>query len=489
MRRPLALAAVLALLVVGGTLLAVRGVDPAPRAERVERADAVAADAAPIAEQPAPERERALAVDPPCITVVDADGRPHAAWTLDFVPADGSAPRTTSSGAGEECVGIPDALRAAPVVVTARVGPLSAELVVDAADAGPRIAIVVAPPPYLRVRVDGPRPDGDLRYDVAPLALVPPRSVHGAGFAVTPESEARFAIAHSVEYGVRVTSVRTGESVEARAPAVALGREAEVVVRFPAQAFELALAGRVERGALAPGLWARVDAGAPVAVEVKSDGTFELWHARGETVELHAPGPDLRRVYEPEVATHPFGTRDVVIARAKHVDPARVVLRVVDAEGGKLDEVHAVLFRRDGGRTQAQHLEFLKDVATASVPPSADVEYVVTARDRRDARGLVFASVAALPGAEVELAVRLERGFRREMRVLHCSERTPIAGAELWRGGALLAVADGDGRALVELDEWPGDLEARAPGFERGRWPPPWQAAARAWSILLCPLE
>jgi len=456
------------------------------------------------------------------VYVVDSAGLPPATWWVEahVAPAGGdraaetrlaqgqSKPVASLRGSGPEAVEFPAELRQRPesilLVGKAYTGPdtgyLQSDWLALAADSPDALTLVVLPPTTLAVRVEGPRPSGDLRFEIAPVALVPGPGVRGLQFAETPEGEARFHVEHSVAHRVRVAGPGPDDVVDATAAPLGRGQSTLVLVRFPGSFFdplpagyaELALAGRVEsEGRDRPGLWATVDGGLPISITVRADGSFELMHVRGKSVELHAAGDDYEARFEPEVSTHPFGTRDVVLRGRPGSPRVHVRLRIVDAETGEPVRDTWVNFQRmDGSRQRGKSLGGRNAAEiVALVPALDDLEYVVRASDRRDARGFVFPAGPPPPDGEVEHTIRLERGFRREFTVLHCSERTPIAGAEVAWDGQYLGRSDAEGRLLVELDAWPGRLTVRAAGFDEGSWPPSWQTPVPTASMMLCPVD
>lgn len=146
--------------------------------------------------------------------------------------------------------------------------------------------------------------------------------------------------------------------------------------------------------------------------------------------------------------------------------------------------------RRDGERKRGRNLgSQSRAEVELSLPALDDLEVQVCSRDRRDLRGPLFPGGAPAAGAVFERTLRLERGFRREFQVVHCSLHTPVAGVEVASGGQYLDRSDAEGRVRIELDDWPARLTLRAPGFEDGAWPPPLQSPLTSTTMTLCPVD
>jgi len=375
----------------------------------------------------------------------------------------------------------------------------SEPFVLDTSTRGP-ITLVVADPTMLVVRVEGPRPAGDLRFDVAPAALLPGANVRSADFAIVPDGEASFRVTHGVPYRVRVSGADPDDVIETSIAGIERGRQFGVFVHFPAGFStpvpfgyaEVALAGRVEfEGADRPGLWASVDGGLPISIPVRAEGRFELMHLRGKSVELHAAGDEFEARFDPEVSTHPFGTRDVVVKSRPSAPRVLVRLHFVAAENGApVTDAVVSFLRRDGDRLRGKNQgSQSRSEVDVSLPVFEDIEMVVCSRDRRDMRGPLFPGGIPATGVTFERTLRLERGFRREFRVIHCSLHTPIADADVALDGHYLGRSDAEGRVQIELDEWPSRLTIRAAGFDEGQWPPAWQTPLASTTMTLCPVD
>jgi|GEM_PF-6139537 len=375
----------------------------------------------------------------------------------------------------------------------------SDEYVVDATTRGP-IVLVAAPPTTVSIVVEGARPSGDLRYEIEPVRVVPSPGTRGHDFVVNAESGAHFAVTPDVAHRVRVTGSNADDVVETVVPPAERGERVDVVLRFPGGMAvpapegyaELALSGSVVgEGCGSPGLWATIDDGSPITIPVRKDGRFELVALRGREVELHSAGGDLEAGFEPEVSKHPFGARDVVVtcrAPAARVD---VRFRLFAAESNEpLGDAWIAVERRDGERMRSRVLGSANSAElTVALPALDDLEYFVCARGRRDVSARLFPAGVPPAGVVVERTIRLELGFCRDFRVLHCSRHTPIAAASFVQAGQFVGVTDGEGRVRIELGEWPTRMQVEAAGFDPGQWPPSFQAPLTLRAVMLCPLD
>jgi len=375
----------------------------------------------------------------------------------------------------------------------------SEEYVVDDPTRGP-IVLVAAPPTVVGIVVEGPRPSGDLRYEIEPVRVVPSPGTRGHDFVVNAESGAHFAVTPDVAHRVRVTGSNADDVVETVVPPAERGERVDVVLRFPGGMAvpapegyaELALSGSVVgAGCGNPGLWATIDGGPPITMSVRKDGRFELVALRGREVELHSAGADLEAGFEPEVSKHPFGTRDLVVmcrAPAARVD---VRIRLLAAESNEpLGDAWIAVERRDGERVRTRLIGPPNSgEVTATLPALDDLDYFVCARGRRDVRGRLFSAGVPPAGVVVERTIRLELGFRRDFRVLHCSQHTPVVAASFAHAGQFLGTTGSDGRLRVELAEWPDRIQVEAEGFDAGQWPSRFEAPLTLRSVMLCPLD
>lgn len=528
-RRVLTIFAVLAVGCVCALLGFVRGTDSAvavedPRRPAFRAGEADAGSALSVGNA-VPRDPRTIAAPeglrPLRVHVVDLAGAAPGSWSVavlrtpaapDSISADpgpfGRLAIAEWHGAGSDAVEVPAEIRggSGPLYLCARAyagpdtGYVLSDVVPLSADMHGTLTLVVSAPPRLVVRIEGPRPAGDLRYEIAPTAFVSPADAPGARIATTSEGTASFVVAPDVAYRVRVTGPRPDDVVEATAAGIARSGRGHVVLRFPGGFAdplppgyaELALAGRIDfEGDERPGLWASVDGGPPISIAVRADGTFELMHERASSVELHASGGDLEPRFDPEVSTHPFGTRDVVVRSLPVATTVPVRLRFVAAESGApLSDAWVTFLVRDGERTRSRSLGGQSGTEVeVSLPALTGLEYFVCARDRRDERGVLFAPGAPEPGAVLERTIRLARGFRRDFRVVHCGLHTPVAGAEVALDALVVARSDVDGRLRIELDEWPGRLTIRAEGFDEGQWPPAWQTPLASTTMTVCPAD
>ncbi len=375
----------------------------------------------------------------------------------------------------------------------------SDEFVVDATTRSP-IVLVAAPSTIVSIVVEGPRPSGDLRYEIMPVGAVPSPGTRGPDFVVTAGSDMDFAVTPNIAHRVRVTGTNADDVVETLAPAVERGERVDVVLRFPGGLAspapegyaELALSGSVVGdGCGNPGLWATIDGGSPITIPVRKDGRFDLVAIRGSEVELHAAGGDLEAGFEPEVSKYSFGARDIVVTCRAPAPRVDVRFRLLAAESNEpLADVWIAVERLDGERVRSRVLGALNSAElTVALPALEDLDYFVCARGRRDERARLFSAGVPVAGAVVERTVRLERGFRRDFRVLHCSQHTPVVAASFVHAGQFLGVTDGEGRVRIELEEWPDRIEVEATGFDPGQWPPSFQSPLTLRTVMLCPLD
>jgi len=492
-----------------------------PGAEEPSGSDLLAADA-PASEAPrvvADSRDASEALD---VRVVGLDGSASSTWWVEL-HAEREQPRVAGErgtyrrrgsafamlrGSGAESVQLSPALRrqhARLFLVGKALQQAdsyyveSDEFVVDVTTRGP-IVLVGAAPTTVCIVVEGPRPQGDLRYEIEPAGAVPSPGTRGADFVVTAGSDVCFAVTPAIAHRVRVRGANADDVVEIVAPSVERGERVDVVVRFPggyaspppSGYAEVALSGVVEgKDCGNPGLWATIDGGSPITIPVRKDGRFELVAPRGREVELHATGGDLEARFVPEVSKHLFGARDVVLACRAPSARVTVHFRFVAAESDEpLNDAWIRVERRDGERMRSRVLGPLDEGRlTVELPVLDDLDYFVCARRRRDEIGRLFPGGVAAANAQVQRTIRLQPGFSRDFRVLHCGLHTPVAGASLVHAGQFLGTTDVDGRVRIDLPEWPDRIDVDAQGFDTGQWPSRFEAPLTMRSIMLCPLD
>jgi hypothetical protein len=277
---------------------------------------------------------------------------------------------------------------------------------------------------------------------------------------------------------------------------LAAGRTATVMVVLEHGNRRLAAAGRIvepEDGAVGERpdhLMSRVDEGLWRWIDVRADGSFEVWSPPGREVELRAAAFVDQTACEPAERRVAFGTTGLVFHALPKTtsDPWHIEVR--DRESGAPIHDSGLWITRYRDDRELSYGERLPTgVYVTELPRRREVWVVATAAGYRECAKRLPA-VGEGPVGPLQLNLELDRGVTGHVR-LHSddADERGIPGVRLRFGSTVVAITDAGGRADFDLDYVPEAITFEAEGYEsEDEWDPRYgSSSAERQSFYLWP--
>lgn len=198
------------------------------------------------------------------------------------------------------------------------------------------------------------------------------------------------------------------------------------------------------------------------------EGRFAFRAPPGGSVRLSTEMDFLGDRYEPARVEVPFGTRDLVFRLVESRPSTSVVLEIVARDTLQRIPGSNVLRFREPLRNSWGFARAPEGITTFDAKLLEGMCIAVEAPGYRRRELALLELVEAGPEGG-PWRVELERGLARSLRILD-EDDEPLRDAVIWEGERRIATCDGDGRAVVELPDWPVELRITAPGHTDGVW-------------------
>jgi hypothetical protein len=305
-----------------------------------------------------------------------------------------------------------------------------------------------------------------------------------------PDGGVRLGPFHAGPHGLVVWSPFDQRKVTQRLD-LETGRATSVTVALDHGGRSLAVAGRVIQapaetftGRLGS-LDYRIDGGSWDSIECRVDGSFEVWSAPGQEIELRGPAHVQDVACEPARQRVPFGATNLVFRALPRTTSDLWRIEIRDrASGEPILNSHLYLTRFEDDRELGGGQLLPTGVREPELPQGREVWVIAIAHGYREC-------VKRLPAsASLTLTLELDRGMTRHVRIRAGRDGPGIPDAWLRIGAAVLAITDAGGRADFTLDDVPGFITIEADGYESKGWDPRRQSAsAERETIELRPRE
>lgn len=268
---------------------------------------------------------------------------------------------------------------------------------------------------------------------------------------------------YQISYWHDPTSDWVGEEVT-----VERGSTVEVELRAPS--LPLAVAGRVVDANDLPveGVRFVVGVGDSSTTTITDEqGAFSVGSAQRGPVHVSVePNPWTDR-YAPAELDVPFGTRDVLIRELESRPTTTLTLEIL--ERGTLARIPDAMVlgfvepgRFDWFRARA-------GLVSLELKLYDDVWLAVEAMGYRRRMLRAVELARDVPAGEA-CRVLLESGLERWLQILDDESGEALVAARVFDGERLVATADGDGRAAIDLPAWPRELRVQAAGHVDAVW-------------------
>ncbi|HEX6882640.1 MAG TPA: hypothetical protein VF530_04610 [Planctomycetota bacterium] len=418
-----------------------------------------------------------LLVDPPAwveVEVVHANGVPAEAqlrWLFRPPAGGGTMMRAPTGADGRARVAFPRIDPGAYLLLVACTAEEVSEIVrVDAPPDGERVRLVLEEGGRVRVHVleaDGrPRPGQQ-------VAVEDPEALHRLLDLGSQTGADGVALVSGVPPGPRRAQFHDEETSETVRAMVTVERGLTVDVELRVPDLPIAAAGRVLDAEGRPRSYVTVVAtiaGRSDSVQTDTEGAFSIgWKRERGPVRLTIDAGLTEDRYLPAALEVPFGTRDVLFRCAETRPTVTLALEVVEEKSGALLPGAMVLGFLEPARSSWSFHRATEGLATLQLKPYDDVGLAIEAVGYR--RRIVSATELLRDApAGTPARVALAPGLERWLQVLDEEDDAPLLDARVLDGERLVATTDADGRAWIDLAQWPAELRVEAAGHAQGRW-------------------